>query len=166
MDSQICYPRLAREKMGLRRLVHWNRAGEWALQYWSRASMLMIQQLFGAGETITLLLQVKYGRGRHSDEVPLEDLDKMTMVSTSDDMRHTVTDQFLVQVHQHVAVLLRKLGCKDEHSRSISSHVLASERTALVPTRSDSMEHGSSGYSFCPFLLSRMTLPPFFYAPI
>lgn len=101
---------------------------------------------------------MKYGRGRHSDEVPLEDLDKMTMVSTFDDTRYTVTDQCLVQVHQHVAVLLRKLGCENEHSRFVSSHVHASERITLVPTRGDSMEHGSSRYSLCPVLLSRMTL--------
>ncbi|KAF1964478.1 hypothetical protein BU23DRAFT_575648 [Bimuria novae-zelandiae CBS 107.79] len=35
--------------------------------------------LFGAGETVTLLFQVKHGRGRHSDQVAVGDLNKMIM---------------------------------------------------------------------------------------
>jgi len=38
-------------------------------------------QLFGAGETVLLQLQVNYGRGGQPDDVDKDDLDKMLMVS-------------------------------------------------------------------------------------
>lgn len=99
MDDQIRDPRMAGKEMGLRRLVHRGRARKSALQHWSSASVLTRQQLFGAGETVTLLLQVKHGRGRHSDEVALEDLNKMTMVNKSRYNNCTAADYCLVQIH-------------------------------------------------------------------
>lgn len=76
--------------------------------------------MFGAAEMATLLLQVKYGRGRHSDELEVGQLNTIKTVGWNKTVSHIIADIGIVQIRKYVAVLHRELVSSLDPMRHVS----------------------------------------------